>query len=387
MVANSKKNVAIVASYEDEGDMLYYIVRAEGIEDAAVYLSAETAFVKTCNANIDIFVQRQEQTDISALTLIQKLRNSGKYGMEVHLLLVNEITKEMLPVMFEHDLQFVLEAPFTEERIKDKLNHVLRMEEELNPLDRDLRSARSAWYAGEIAFAKEICVRLFKTHGFQERILILLGEIALKEEKIEEAHAMFDIVLRTSPDSLVAKHRLANTYMKEKDFLKAAPMLNDLVSSNPLNINVLADAGTANMEIGDVARAEAAMNQMLKLDKKDRFANEIMAKIALAGGHVEDACDFLKNSFNELEMIQFLNNSGAKLSQENDINGAIRLYSQCLDIIKGNKYLYAIHYNLGLAYIKLKQTTQAAEQLRLAIASKPDFVKAQQALDKILAAK
>ncbi len=383
MVSIALKKVAIFASFEDEGDMLYYLVRDQGIDSAEVFMNAESVYKKTLSSNIDIFIHRQEQTDISALTLIQRLRSSGKYGMELHLLLVNSVTEEMLPIIFEHDLQFIVEMPFESEKIKEKFLHVLNMEEELNALDRDLRNARSAWYAGEIEFSKEICVRLFKTHGFQERVLILLGEIALKEEKYAEAHAMFDIVLRTTPHSLVAKHRLAITYMKEKNFSEASPILNELVVSNPLNINVLADAGVSNMETGDAEHAKAAMSQMLKLDKKDKLANEIMAKIAIAGGQVEEACHFLTNCYDELEMVQFLNNAGAKLSKENDVPGAVRLYKQCLDIIKNSKYLYAIHYNLGLAYIKLKQPGAAAEQFKLALAIKPDFVKAQQALDKI----
>ncbi len=383
MVTEAGKNVAIVASYEEEGDKLYYLVRGEGLDRIEVFLNAESAYAKTNAGNFDIFIQRQEQTDISALTMIQKLRSSGKYGMELHMLLVNKVTEQMLPIIFEHDLQFIVEEPFTDERLKEKFQHVLNMEKELSAMDRDLRSARAAWYAGAIDFAKEICVRLFKTHGFQEKVLILLGEIALKEGKIQEAHAMFDIVLRTTPDSLVAKHRLANTYMLEKNFAEAAPMLNDLVVSNPLNINVLADAGTVNMEIGDTEHAQAAMSQMLKLDKKDRLANEIMAKIAIAGGQVEDACHFLGSCYTELEMIQFLNNAGAKLSKENDITGAIALYLRCLNIVKGSPYLYAIHYNLGLAYVKLKQSGPAAEQFKSALALKPDFAKAQQALDKI----
>lgn len=386
MVIEARHKLAIVASYEDEGDALYYIARNHNMEKIDLFLSAETAYQKTIDAAYDIFIQRQEQTDISALTLIQKLRSSGKYGMELHLLLVNKITDEMLPIIFEHDLQFIVEAPFTDERITEKFMHVLNMEKELQPLDRDLRSARAAWYAGANDFAQEICLRLFKTHGFQEKILIFMGEIALKEGKLAEAHAMFDIVLRTNPNSLVAKHRVALTYMAEDKFSEAAPMLNELVVANPLNINVLHDAGHVNMELGDHTQAAAAMSQMLKLDKKDVMANQIMAKIAIATGKVADACHFLQNSHSDLEMVQFLNNAGAKLAKESDFQGAIKLYLQCLDIIKSSQYLYAIHYNLGLAYSKQKLKTQAIEHFNKALTIKPDFTKAQEALEKLQAA-
>jgi tetratricopeptide (TPR) repeat protein len=260
------------------------------------------------------------------------------------------------------------------------------MEKELQPLDRDLRSARAAWYSGANDFAQEICLRLFKAHGFQEKILIFMGEIALKEGKLSEAHAMFDIVLRTSPNSLVAKHRLAATYIAENNLTEAAPMLNELVVSNPLNINVLHDAGQVNLELGDHEHAATAMNQMLKLDKKDVMANQIMAKISLATGQVADACKFLQSSHSDLEMVQFLNNAGAKLSKENDLPGAIKLYLQCLDIIKSSQYLYAIHYNLGLAYSKQKLNSQAVEHFKKALLIKPDFEKARLALEKLQAA-
>jgi tetratricopeptide (TPR) repeat protein len=230
MVKIVGQKLAIVASYEEESNDLYYIARSYNMDKIDQFVSAETAYQKALDSNYDIFLQRQEQTDISALTMIQKLRGTGKYGMELHLLLVNKITDEMLPIIFEHDLQFIVEAPFTQDRVGEKFERVLNFEAELGALDRDLRSARSAWYSGANDFAQDICLRLFKTYGFQEKVLILLGEIALKDGRLTEAHAKFDIVLRTSPHSLVAKHRLANTFMAEQNFKEAAIRRRSLLS-------------------------------------------------------------------------------------------------------------------------------------------------------------
>jgi tetratricopeptide (TPR) repeat protein len=105
-----------------------------------------------------------------------------------------------------------------------------------------------------------------------------------------------------------------------------------------------------------------------------------MASIAIKEGRIRDACDVLQESHGESELVQFLNNEGVKLSQNNDVPGAIKMYTKCLEAVRHNPYIYAIYYNLGLAYSKLHQNELAADCYRQALKCKPDFERAAQAL-------
>jgi tetratricopeptide (TPR) repeat protein len=121
------------------------------------------------------------------------------------------------------------------------------------------------------------------------------------------------------------------------------------------------------------------------LDQYDRRAAEVLAKVAMTEGNVTDAVQVLAKSHCDAELIQFLNNAGVKLSQGNDVSGAIRMYQQCLEVIRENEFVHAIYYNLGWAYSRIRDHSNAARCYQLAIEHKQDFVKARQALERLTA--
>jgi tetratricopeptide (TPR) repeat protein len=94
----------------------------------------------------------------------------------------------------------------------------------------------------------------------------------------------------------------------------------------------------------------------------------------------------LKDSHDEKELVQFLNNAGVKLSQGNDIEGALRMYQACVDQLQDSKYLYAIHYNMALAHSKMGNQQLAVESAKKSLQIKPDFDKAQKILKDFPAA-
>jgi tetratricopeptide (TPR) repeat protein len=72
-----------------------------------------------------------------------------------------------------------------------------------------------------------------------------------------------------------------------------------------------------------------------------------------------------------------------RLSKEKDLDGAIRMYEQCLGEVHESEFAHAIYYNLGLAHAKRREHGPAAQYFQMALARKPDFIKAQQALARL----
>ena len=93
--------------------------------------------------------------------------------------------------------------------------------------------------------------------------------------------------------------------------------------------------------------------------------------------------DGLRQGMDDKEMVQFLNNAGAKLSSENDIDGAIKMYMAAVEQIKSNKFLYAIHYNLGIAFKKKKEFAKARQNFERSLKLNPEFAKATTALQEL----
>ncbi|WP_141734291.1 tetratricopeptide repeat protein [Oligoflexus tunisiensis] len=377
------KRVAVVASTKEEGDILFHILRSFGIEQIKVMLDPREVLRLEPQETFQLFILRHETQGLTGLSLMQRIRASGHYGMENYLLLVDSVTEAMRPLFEEFDLRYVLPKPFTADRIAGRLEALLRAEADLSNFELTMRSARGAYYSGLLTMARELCLSLFRTHGYQERILTLLGEIALKEKKTNEARKFFTAALKVNPGFLPATHRMAVAHMYDRNFQEAAAMLDELLPRNPLNLQLLADSGQASYETGNYDKARLTMLHLKQLDEKDRMAADVLAKVAMAEGRVLDACRHLRKSHSDAELVQFLNNEGVRLSKEKDLDGAIRMYEQCLGEVHDSEFAHAIYYNLGLAHAKRRESGQAAQYFQMALARKPDFVKAQQALARL----
>jgi Tfp pilus assembly protein PilF/CheY-like chemotaxis protein len=377
------KRVAVVASTKEEGDILFHILRSFGIEQIRVMLDSREVLNLDPQETFHLFVLRHETTGLSGISLMQRIRASGNYGTENYLILVDSISEAMKPVFEEFDIRYVLPKPFTADRIAGRLESLLRAESELSPFEITMRSARGAYYSGLLTMARELCLSMFRTHGYQERILTLLGEIALKEKKTSEARKFFTAALKVNPGFLPATHRMAVSHMYDRNYKEAATMLDELLPRNPLNLQLLADSGQASFEVGNHDKARLTMLHLKQLDEKDRLAADVLAKVAMAEGRVLDACRHLRKSHSDAELVQFLNNEGVRLSKEKDLDGAIRMYEQCLGEVHESEFAHAIYYNLGLAHAKRREHGPAVQYFQMALARKPDFVKAQQALARL----
>ena len=377
------KKVAVIASTKQEGDILVHILRSFGIEQIHVILNSREGLSIDPQENIQLFVVRHETSGLSGLSLMQRLRASGHSENANYLILVDAVTEAMKPLFEEFDIRYVLPKPFTADRIADRLEALLRAEAELSPFEMTMRSARGAFHSGLLTLARELCLSLFRTHGYQERILTLLGEIALKEKKTTEARKFFTAALKVNPGFLPATHRMAVSHMHDRNFHTAANMLDELVPRNPMNLQLLADSGQASYELGNHDKARLTMLHLKQLDDKDRMAADVLAKVAMAEGRVLDACRHLRQTHSDAELVQFLNNEGVRLSKEKDLDGAIRMYEQCLSEVHESEFAHAIYYNLGLAHAKRRDASPAAQYFQMALARKPDFTKAQQALARL----
>ncbi|HYX34603.1 MAG TPA: tetratricopeptide repeat protein [Oligoflexus sp.] len=377
---NKSSRIAIVAKDKAEGDTFAGILRSIGFHNLQVFEGAKAAYEVCIREQFPFFVIHNELPDMTGLTLIQKLRATGNYGAEAHLLLIDELSDLILPILQEFNIKFVLPKPFHAEKIQKKFNSLFIEESNLTPFEKDYRAALSALASGMADMAREMAIQALKTHGHHEKLLLLLGEIELTSGKPEKARPFFVAALKHNPLSAAAAHKIAKTYLLEKDFAKAAEMLNQQMKLNPLNIELLLNAGLSNYEVGNFEVANKAMSSLHGLDSQNKQAGEVMASIAIKEGRIAEACDVLQDSHGQSELVQFLNNEGVKLSQNHDVPGAIKMYTKCLESVRNNPYIYAIYYNLGLAYSKIHQHELAVDCYRQALRVKPDFERAAQAL-------
>ncbi|MCX6129257.1 MAG: tetratricopeptide repeat protein [Proteobacteria bacterium] len=125
------------------------------------------------------------------------------------------------------------------------------------------------------------------------------------------------------------------------------------------------------------------MSQLSKLDSNNKTVATVTASVHIKQGDYSNLVSDLGKTLNEKELIQFLNNAGAKLSSDNDVDGAIKMYQGAIAQIQENKFLYAIHYNLGLAYKKKNEIAKAITHFEKSLKLNPEFAKAASVLAEL----
>lgn len=375
--------IAIVVGEEAEGKRIASLLQSLGYSQIKVFLSAIEAYEVCIRSQFLLFIIHNELPKMSGVTLIQKMRATGNYGFEAHLLLVDTLSEQLLPVLHEFNIKYVLPKPFHSDRIRQKFESLVKEENNLPPFEQEYRAALSALGSGLVEMACEMAVKAMKTYGQNEKILILLGDIEASAKSSEEARTFYAAALRINPVSAAAAHKIAHTYMMEKDFRKATELLNHQMRLNPLNIELLTNAGMSNYEVGNFDKAKEVLGQARALDSTNKKAGQGLASVALAQGDVKGACEIFKSSHTEAELVQFLNSAGVKLSRNNDVQGAINMYLQCLEVINKSEYVPAIYYNLGVAYSRINDNRKAIIFYKKALERRPDFERAAQALAKL----
>jgi tetratricopeptide (TPR) repeat protein len=359
------------------------VARACGFELLQVFSSPRVTFEVAKRNQFQLFITHHDFTDMSGLTMIQSLRATGNYGIEPHLFLVDVLTPEIMLVLVENNINHVLAKPFSADRTQQKLAHLWQSELNMTPAEQEFREAHAAMSAGLMEMAQELAIKNLRTHGPMEKLLLLLGDVETKLNHPVEARRYYDAAQKFNPKSSSAAQKLAQTYMLEKDFAKAAELMNELTKLNPLNLELLANAGLSNYEVGNLDEAKDAMSRLQGLDKERKDASEVLARVAIKEGDYETAMKQLKGTHDQKELVQMLNNEGVRLSHENEIDAAIAMYLKCITIIGENPYIYALHYNLGLAYNKHHDKANAITAFKKSLELKPDFEKAASALSKL----
>jgi len=375
--------VAIVTGSQAEAELITQGLAECGFRSITVFTSGKEAFAVCARQQFALFVTRVEIPDMSGLVVIQKLRATGNYGLEPHLLICNKLDSQLLSLISEYDLDYVAVPPITKATIAAKFKHLITTENALSEIELKYRDSKSAFASDLMDMAEHNIQQVLKVQPTLEKALILYGDIELKRNKLDAANSHYKAAIAANPKSSTGLHRLAQLLMKQNDFNAAAMLLNKLADVNPHNIKLLENAGLSNLNIERYDLAKNYMGKLQAVDAGNKVAATVTAQVKIKTGDLSNLADGLRQGMDDKEMVQFLNNAGAKLSSENDIDGAIKMYMAAVEQIKSNKFLYAIHYNLGIAFKKKKEFAKARQNFERSIKLNPEFTKATTALQEL----
>jgi len=229
--------------------------------------------------------------------------------------------------------------------------------------------------------------------------------------KLSEAAAQYEEILKISPRLAAAYNNLGSIYVQQREFRKAAQVLQRGLQINRDMPSASALLGIALYEMGDYAGAKPRLEVALRANPDDRNAGLYLANDLIHLGEFEKAAERLqalarrepKNQevwyllgkvymqlsqaslakLNEIDPNSYLSHqiSGEVMESMNNMDGALLEYKRAVEVAPDR---HGTHYHLGNAYWKLLMWDPARKEFLAELANDPQNCQAQWKLGDIL---
>ncbi|WP_141735520.1 tetratricopeptide repeat protein [Oligoflexus tunisiensis] len=373
MAGERKARLAITARESEEVNRIRFVAHSLGFSSTDAFNNTRDTYQVASRSQYDIFITYQSFQDMTGLTMIQSLRETGNYGLESHLVLVDVLNRELMVSLAECNIKFVVQKPFSSDHISQKLESLWREERNLNPTEKSYREAHAAFQSGMNEMALDLTLKLVKEQKANEKILLLLGDIFLRMGRQEEAHKVYQKARTSFPQSYVPAHKIAKLLMKQKRFTEAVELLDDLARLSPLNLEILANTGLANFELGRYEAAKAAMTRLRTLDRKRKDANEVLARIAIREGDYNTSFKALMESHGAAELCDVLHREAEVLRTQKAYLRVVDFYLKHIEMLGDHPMAFDLYYRLGLAYQDIYDSGNALRYLQKAVDLEPSY--------------
>jgi len=220
----------------------------------------------------------------------------------------------------------------------------------------------------------------------------------------------YEAILVIAPRLAAAYNNLGSIYIQQREFRKAAEVLQKGLKINPAMPSASALLGIAQYEMGAYAEAEQRLAAALRTNPNDNNAELYLAHTLIQLGKLEQAASHLQSlsrreaknqevwyllgkvymqlsqeslaKLNEIDPDSYVVHqvSGEIMESMNNLDGALLEYKKAVDLAPDKA---GTHYHLGNAYWSLAMWEQAEKELRAELAINPKNCQAHWKLGQI----
>jgi len=242
------------------------------------------------------------------------------------------------------------------------------------------------WRQGKRAEAIEALQKGYELDGKSFRTTWSLANMYMVEKELDKAVAVTRDSLGEKNDSLPLLGLLARLYELSDKPEEARKVYARIGELDPKNTLPAISRGDRALEKGDLAGAEAAYREALKLRPENRVLRTRLVEVLMAENKPTDAvavidavlgknpADLGKNPADDIPLSVL---KARVRVAENKPEEGVRLFKQAIKIARDNhveEQNYLVHYELGQLYLALDRPGEARQSLETACELNPDFV-------------
>ena len=176
---------------------------------------------------------------------------------------------------------------------------------------------------------------------------------------------------------------LADLYGEMGETGKETEVLEQAIGINPHNIHRLTLAANLHAKSGNKKRARELVEIALREDQE--IAAMPAGEVCLELGDSERAQELFekslkRESISQEDLFHALNRVAISLRKQKKYDDAIRNYRKALKIYPDES---AVHYNMGMVYMRKNESNEAKDCFKKAMKLNPDFVEAKTEIEKM----
>jgi Tfp pilus assembly protein PilF len=243
---------------------------------------------------------------------------------------------------------------------------------ELAPNNKQVYNNLAAIYfkRGFLKLAEHACLRALEIDpGFQQA-RHNLGNIYFKMGEPEKALEQFDINRRMHWRVDFFRPLVAQIFMEQGEFAKAAREFENALLMDPTNIELFNSLGIAHLYAKDYTNARKAFENALNMDPNRAETNNNLGLYHDRTGQPKQAEEYFRRALEiEPDLIEACNNLGFLKANQQDYDTALHYFQRALEIDPA--FTQALN-NLGILYHVLEQPQKARDQWQRSIEINPN---------------
>jgi tetratricopeptide (TPR) repeat protein len=244
-----------------------------------------------------------------------------------------------------------------------------------------LEQARQCYQTRDLERVEALSKEILRRQPTHPEALYLLGDVARREHRLEEALRYFQRVLRIQPRSAETHFARGLTYQEQGQLDAALGAFREAVRLRPSFVAASSSLGLLLQAQGQPHEAESCFRQVLNLCPTVPQAHAHLAGAVEAQGRYEEA----KASYREALRLDpsfaaAHNNLGNLLLKQGNLAEAAACFAQAIRLQPQSA---EGHYNLGVIWQEQGRLAEAAACYQHALGLQPDFAAAYNALGMV----
>lgn len=380
---NSSRKFMVVE--DNDATMLFFtmVLQDLGVSNVSQARTADEALAQAKEIIPNFLIISWELKTCPGTILVQKLRTQTKKRHVPYILYSKRLVPEDLTLLKEMGMKNILALPLDKQKALQEIQNMIKEEDELSPEELTLRKIEGAIQDNRPTEAlKYFDHKLRKKGPHYVRAQVLMGEIWMMTNQFKKAEEAYKTALAEDATSYEALSGLANAYSRMEQHEEALKILKDLSAQSPKNLTTLVNLGATYAHADRLDEAKQTLAKVSTIDPDASGLKEEQAKIAFKEGDISLAAKLISETQQGDQLARYFNNLAISYSRNNEFDKAVETYQNAIKMLVNKAKLYALRYNLGLAYVKKGELKKGFAELAESYIDDPSFEKAYAALVK-----